>query len=296
MSEVINSKKCSKCGEVKPSNQFGKAKDKKYGLTSQCKSCKSIYDTKRKEKLNKNPFKAPIGIESKKCTKCNTEKLLSEFSKNKKGVYGRDSDCKKCKIESYENRAWDYIDITVKKCNTCGEVKSVASFSKDRKSIDRYNTCCYSCKKIYIKKNKAKILKTSRKYYRNRKINDSVYVMNRRIRDRFKASIKVNYLNTNWKPLYNTIGHHLIEYEDYFNKYQPEMLQKYRETSLYHIDHIIPCTVYNFKNSSDLLKCWNPRNLRIIPAKENMDKGGKLIIELVEEYKIMDLLPEGLNG
>lgn len=41
----------------------------------------------------------------------------------------------------------------------------------------------------------------------------------------------------------------------------------------------------------EFLKCWNYRNLRIIPALENLSKSDKLNIELVDKYNIKDLLP-----
>jgi len=40
------------------------------------------------------------------------------------------------------------------------------------------------------------------------------------------------------------------------------------------------------------MKCWNIRNLRIIPAKENQAKGNKLDKKRIIEYNIINLLPK----
>ena len=45
-----------------------------------------------------------------------------------------------------------------------------------------------------------------------------------------------------------------------------------------HIDHIIPVTAFNFSSPSDLdfKKCWALRNLRLLPAFDNMSKSDSL--------------------
>jgi len=45
-----------------------------------------------------------------------------------------------------------------------------------------------------------------------------------------------------------------------------------------HIDHIIPISVFNFNDASniDFQKCWDLDNLQLLPAKENLVKSNKL--------------------
>lgn len=72
-----------------------------------------------------------------------------------------------------------------------------------------------------------------------------------------------------------------------------DYLNKSQEIS---IDHIIPCALFNFTDPEEIKKCWNPRNLRLLPAKENMTKNDKFIPELVTLYGIEDLLPAKLSS
>lgn len=44
----------------------------------------------------------------------------------------------------------------------------------------------------------------------------------------------------------------------------------------YHIDHIIPCAVFNLKCSYHQRLCFNWQNLQILKAEENLSKGDKI--------------------
>jgi len=46
-----------------------------------------------------------------------------------------------------------------------------------------------------------------------------------------------------------------------------------------HIDHIIPISAFNFTKPEhpDFKKCWALKNLRLLPARENIIKGNKLL-------------------
>jgi hypothetical protein len=64
-------------------------------------------------------------------------------------------------------------------------------------------------------------------------------------------------------------------------------------TSEWHIDHIIPCALYgdDIVDAAEQKKCFNYRNLRPLWAAENIRKGDKLDMELIDRYGIQDLLP-----
>ena len=59
-----------------------------------------------------------------------------------------------------------------------------------------------------------------------------------------------------------------------------------------HMDHIIPKSLFDHTNEEEVKKCWNWRNLRYIPAEENISKHDTLDMGLVKSYGIEDLLPQ----
>lgn len=62
-----------------------------------------------------------------------------------------------------------------------------------------------------------------------------------------------------------------------------------------HIDHIIPVTAFNFESPNDLdfKRCFALKNLRLLPARDNMRKGGKLDKPFQPALRLNDV--SGLN-
>ena len=66
----------------------------------------------------------------------------------------------------------------------------------------------------------------------------------------------------------------------------------------YQIDHIIPCSLYNLNNKTEVARCWNPSNLRWLHAKENIIKGNRLRHEDLKIIKTLpkEIYPKSWNG
>jgi hypothetical protein len=97
---VIKTKICTKCNTELSAieDNFNNAKFGKYGLESQCKSCKKIY--KEKYKLRNQNFILDKNV-LKKCTCCGKEYpgTLKYFNKNGNSKNGLNAKCKICKRE-----------------------------------------------------------------------------------------------------------------------------------------------------------------------------------------------------
>jgi len=63
----------------------------------------------------------------------------------------------------------------------------------------------------------------------------------------------------------------------------------------FHIDHIIPLSLYDLKDDEEMKKAWNIKNLRLISKEENLLKGNMFDNELVLRYDIRNLLPRGID-
>jgi ribosomal protein L32 len=96
--KVITEKKCSKCGEVKPADEFHKNLNSKDGKDSQCKSCRKEYYAQQKAILQRDGYKV---ITEKKCSKCGEVKPADEFSNYTHSKDGKQSWCKSCVKEYY---------------------------------------------------------------------------------------------------------------------------------------------------------------------------------------------------
>ncbi len=53
----------------------------------------------------------------------------------------------------------------------------------------------------------------------------------------------------------------------------------------WHIDHIIPCSTFDLNNKTDIEKCFHWSNMRPCWKDENLSKGNKIDIALINNYK-----------
>lgn len=89
-------KKCSKCQEIKPGDEFGKRKSSKNGLDSRCLKC--IKECS-KQSADKNRCKNNLGliITSKICSSCRVEQIADCFGTIPSSKDGLRSECKDCR-------------------------------------------------------------------------------------------------------------------------------------------------------------------------------------------------------
>ena len=196
---------------------------------------------------------------SKVCSKCGEEKLLGEFSKQERGKYGRGSLCKVCRQQYYRRYNQE---------------------NKQKRAEQQ---------KQYYEANKDKLKTRRNKWTRNERKNNEQY----RIRKN---------LNRNLHHVLNNIGKRknasILTYIGCSIEYLQEHLNSTKKPNWgddLHIDHIIPKTSFDHTNEQEIKKCWNWRNLRYLPAEENMSKKDKLDMDLVKSYGIEDLLPVGVD-
>lgn len=226
----------------------------------------------------------------KVCTKCGIEKDESEFSKIKCGKNGLKSICKEC-TRNYHKEY--YID---NKSNIKLQKEEYKKNNPDK--IKEQNKQYYLKEKLKpdYKDKRNQYAKQYMPAYRKKRISEgSQFNLSHKMRSSFNSKIQRRNIS-NSKISFKNTGYKLIEYVNFFNKnYQTEFNEYLKNYNSYHIDHIIPCCEYDFNNAVDIIKCWNPENLRIIPSQENIIKGKKLDYDLIERYNIWHLLPDRLK-
>ena len=198
---------------------------------------------------------------------CGEEKLLEEFGRAKKGKYGRKSKCKACMAE-YQKQYYKDNKEKIAKYNK--------QHHKDNKEYRNNKS------KKWLQNNKEKRNETKRDRHKN----DEQY----RIRHNLSRRL--------WIVL-NKIGKtktaSILTYIGCTIEFMKEHLNSTKKPEWgddLHIDHIIPSSLFDHTNEEEIKKCWNWRNLRYIPAEENISKGDTLDMGLVKSYGIEDLLPQ----
>jgi hypothetical protein len=142
----------------------------------------------------------------------------------------------------------------------------------------------------YYKKYREGNKEQRNEYQNNRAKNDENFRIKRYLSSALANALKKS--NTNKKN--KTMTYVGCSKEELLLHLQSTKKTEWQNEKL-HIDHIIPCALYDHTDEDEIYKCWNWRNLRYLPEKENISKGSKLDMNLVNQYAIEDLLPKGIN-
>jgi hypothetical protein len=260
---------------------------------------------------------------TKICIKCGLEKYLNDFHNKSVHKDGKSNICKIC-VKQYKEKYYtvykEKISEHIKEYRLKPEIK-LKKKEWDKKYRENNKEKCKESQRKYLQKlenrkkrseyqktwnknNPEKINKSSKKWkIKNRekinkfelskKNNNSEYKLKRIIRSGFIHKLKRNSI----KKTNSFFSYTGIKFNDYIEhlKNDPLWNDYLYNTKYFHIDHIIPCSAYNFNNLEDIKKCWNPRNLRFLNASENILKFNKIDFGLINKYKLHDLLPKSIT-
>jgi hypothetical protein len=261
------------------------------------------------EKTKKIKYLIENGLlpKSKVCTKCGEEKLLEEFTNTKKGKYGKAGECKLCR-KKYGKQ---YREANKEKLAERGKQYRKDNKEKIAEKGKRYYEENKEHYKHYHEANKEKRNEQTKQYYDKNKEHilnkgkqysqDNREKINKRQRNRHKNDeqfrIRSNLssgLNEALKNVGKTKNASTLTYIGCTIEFMQEHLNSTKKPEWgddLHKDHIIPQSLFDHTNEEEVKKCWNWRNLRYLPAEENIIKGDTLDMDLVKSYGIEDLLP-----
>lgn len=163
------------------------------------------------------------------------------------------------------------------------------------KNYERYNSEeAKKSKKRWLSNNKEKIRIIKQRYKKKRRNSDIKFKLNELMGNAIRQSIKDKSF-IKWGKIVGYDIETLIQHLE--KKFEDNMTWEKYFKGGYHIDHIIPISLYNFKRkeNSEFKKCWNYRNLRIIKGKKNLEKLNKIDLSLIEKFNIKDLLPKNFK-
>jgi hypothetical protein len=233
-----------------------------------------------------------MDVKSKTCSGCGEEKLLEEFHRDKQGKYGRVSQCKLCRKKCSKDNRNRYSGGCIEEYQD-----GTTTYYKYPYGLVRYNK---KQKSQYYQNNKEKIAAYVKQYRQENKERRNELRRNRRKNDeqyRIRCCLSRNLLHT-LNKIGKTKKASVLAYigcpiEDLV--FHLDSTKKPDWGDGLHIDHIIPSSLFDHTNEEEIKKCWNWRNLRYLPAKENLSKQNALDMDLIKSYGIEDLLPEGVD-
>jgi hypothetical protein len=193
------------------------------------------------------------------CTICNKEKDISQF--HKRG---------------------DSKNLYRSNCKECYRLSESLYRKKHREEIRKNYRLGYKLKynkniKNYYIKNKEKINIKRKEYFCKRRKSDINFKLRTNIARRILHALHDNYKSNHTLNLLgcsiNYLKQHL-QTTAIKNGYKEFDINHY-SSKKYHIDHIVPCAVFNLSCSYHQKLCFNWSNLQILKAEENLIKGDK---------------------
>lgn len=157
---------------------------------------------------------------------------------------------------------------------------------------------CFSCNKDENYKNN---IKEKQRIYENNKYHaDPNYKLSKLLRKRIKETLINNVKSANTeKLLYTNFKDFKIYIESKFTEFMNwnncgDAKQVYGKRT-WHIDHIIPISLFDLSNPIEQSFCFNYRNMQPLWSDINLKKGNKLITPTKCNQDLIDLLFEKLN-
>lgn len=200
---------------------------------------------------------------TKKCPKCNEEKLKSEFYTNRASYDGLGSYCKKCQNEAFKQRyrknPKKYIEAQKLRMEDSTRAKAYKQWK------DSYN-------KVYNKEWKAANRGKIREYERLQRTNNLNYKLAQNLRTRLRSALKGNYKKGS---AIANLGCSVDELKQKLElKFQPGMTWKnYGE---WHIDHIKPLASFDLTDEEQFKQACHYSNLQPLWGIDNLSKSDKL--------------------
>jgi superfamily II DNA helicase RecQ len=258
---------CSICGIMKLKEQI--VKNRKL-----CKQCNNMKKTEKvKEKL-KNLDKTL----NKTCSVCNTEKIITSFSRD--GLSNICIDCSNVKRRTKYNNNEETRKKAVKQATEFKQKKKAirdeikqAELEKLEKEIGQENTICKYCKEVKPKTR----FRHNRLKCKDCERDDPEQIFQKRTRSRIHNCLFKN------KSTCEYLGCSRDEYIKWLtNNDKGYTLENYGTD--WHIDHVIPLSRFNLKNEEDITLAFNWRNTMPLAAKENLSKNNKILIPQIKDH------------
>lgn len=288
-------KKCTKCKIEKPIEEFYlTARD---GYMAKCKRCHSDYGKKNRKSINaRNKERYKNDPEYKQRIIDNNIKYLSKEENVIKQTAQRKKYKENLSPEQIERRR--QLDREAYKNRSEEKKISLKEYHKKNKDKLKKYRETQKARIFSLPEEESEKLKNRKRLsdlrYKKRKLKEDAIF---KLRENISCCFRTNMANREIKKDGSCFLYTGVKFEDYIShlKKDPLWVDYENKTQDLHVDHIIPCASYDWTNPEEIKKCWHPRNLRLLPAFENIIKSNKLDLSLIKKYDLYDLLPAGVK-
>lgn len=176
--------------------------------------------------------------------------------------------CKSCFIEKEINE----FNVRRNHCKVCMKIKRVEnSYLKKEHYLKNFEKIKIK-KEAYKQKDPNRWKNYRRDYVLNRLKNDPIYKLRFSLRSRLRVAIGGNYKSGS---AVRDLGCSIEELKLYLeSKFQPGMT--WENHGKWHIDHVIPLSMFDLTIRDQLLKACHYSNLQPLWAKDNIIKSNKV--------------------
>ena len=197
------------------------------------------------------------------CKKCHNQKSKLYNIKNKKSI--------KEYFKSYYKKNKEKMDINALEWRIQNK-DYLIEYEKNRNiSRSEYNS---TKSKEYRKKNKERCREKGTAYKRLRRERDEDYKIIMNLRSRIYSALKRSQA-LKADSTVELLGCNLEDFKHHLqSKFKEGMT--FNNYGRWHIDHIVPCSLFDLKNEYHQKLCFHYTNLQPLWACENLKKGSKL--------------------
>jgi len=233
----------------------------------------------------------------KLCNKCNTEKEIRDFFRDKYTKDGYTYSCKLCRgnksneqLSEEKQEKLIHLKTGLKTCKYCKHEYTLSEFVKDKYARDKLSMRCKTCWKPIWEAKRSKYAPQRKNYNVNKKFSQP-YMEKKRRRERerrqnpfykmsnnislsIRRSLSSSKNGNHWELV---VGYSLNDLQIHLEK-QFVVGMTWKNYGIeWHIDHKRPICSFNITsiNDEEFKRCWALDNLQPLWAMDNWSKNGK---------------------
>jgi len=230
-------------------------------------------------------------MSTKTCTKCGVEKDVVEFDKDKTKKDGLFSWCKSCKKE-YREANSEKIRIKNKQYYEANHEREISRAKEYHESnheeilVRRREAYQYNIEEMRAKTRTPEYRTKVNKRYKKRYKEDPLFRIANNLRSRVKMALK----SQGAKKFTSTMD--LISCSpEFLTKRLEKQIKPGTKREDYHVDHIIPCALFDLTKEEEQKMCFHWTNLQLLLGPANMSKSDDVIWS-GQVYKPDEVPPE----